>query len=50
MSLKFIAIQVLFPDSVIPLMESNAMVVDRSSSIYRPFEVFISLALIELKL
>jgi hypothetical protein len=40
----------LAPHSVIPLVESNAMVIDRSSSVDCTLEVSIPLVFVELKL
>jgi hypothetical protein len=46
MSLKFGAVQVFTPHSVVPTMKSNAMVINHPSSIDSPLKVFIPLALI----
>jgi len=40
----------LVPHPVIPLLESNAMVIDRSSSVDCALEVSIQLVFVELKL
>lgn len=53
MSLKLGTTQVLAPHAVVPfmeIMESNAVVVDDSSSINRPLEMAVAFVLIELKL
>jgi len=50
MSLKLGTTQVLAPHSVIPLVEGDAMVVDDPCNINRPFQVAITLVLIELEL
>ena len=46
MTLKFAAIQVLAPHSVVPFVKCDAMVVDRPGCVDASFEVSVPLALI----
>lgn len=50
MTLKFVAVQVLAPQTVVPSVESDAMVIDRPSSIDAAFEMAIPFVLIKLEL
>jgi hypothetical protein len=50
MTLKFRAVQVLPPHSVVPFVKCNAMVIDHPGSINTALEVSIPLVLRELKL
>ena len=46
MRLKFCTVQMLLKHPIVALMESYAMVINHPSGIDRPFEVFITIALV----
>jgi len=48
--LELIAVQVLAPQSVVPFVHGNTVVIDHSSSIYTPLEKSIPLVTVELEL
>ncbi|MBD2577341.1 hypothetical protein [Oscillatoria sp. FACHB-1406] len=50
MSLKFGAVQMLPPHTVVPFVKCNAMVINHPGSVDAAFEVFIPLTLVEFEL
>jgi len=50
MLLKFRTVQMFAPYPIIPLMESNTVIINNSSGIDCPLEVFISLVTVQFEL